>query len=76
MNLEIERTSLITATQTLDASGMNVGTTGNISVRMAGGMLITPTGIATSALRPEQMVAMQLDGSWDGAFRPSSEWEM
>ncbi|WP_245467560.1 MULTISPECIES: class II aldolase/adducin family protein [unclassified Mesorhizobium] len=76
MELEIERTSLITTTQTLDASGMNVGTTGNISVRTTGGMLITPTGIATSALRPEQMVAMQLDGSWDAAFRPSSEWEM
>ena len=76
MDIETARARLIAATETLDASGMNVGTTGNISVRTANGMLITPTGIATSALRPEQMVAMQLDGSWEGAFRPSSEWEM
>ncbi|RUT95601.1 class II aldolase/adducin family protein, partial [Mesorhizobium sp. M7A.T.Ca.TU.009.01.3.2] len=76
MDTETARASLITATQTLDASGMNVGTTGNISVRTTSGMMITPTGIATSALRPEQMVPMQLDGSWEGAFRPSSEWEM
>lgn len=76
MDTDIARASLIAATVTLDASGMNVGTTGNISVRTADGMLITPTGIATSALRPEQMVAMRLDGSWDGVIKPSSEWEM
>ncbi|MFD1985178.1 class II aldolase/adducin family protein [Mesorhizobium newzealandense] len=76
MEVEMARTKLITATQTLDANGLNVGTTGNISLRTENGMLITPTGIASNALLPEQMVAMQLDGSWDGAFRPSSEWEM
>ncbi len=76
MDMEIARAALIAATETLDASGMNVGTTGNISVRTRDGMLITPTGIATRALRPEQMVPMPLDGSWDAPFKPSSEWEM
>lgn len=76
MDLDISRASLVSGARAMDASGMNTGTTGNISLRIEGGMLITPTGIPSPMLRPEQMVTMRFDGSWEGALRPSSEWEM
>ncbi|ODT16312.1 MAG: fuculose phosphate aldolase [Mesorhizobium sp. SCN 65-12] len=76
MDLDNSRASLVSGARAMDASGMNTGTTGNISLRIEGGMLITPTGIPSPILRPEQMVTMRFDGSWDGALRPSSEWEM
>ena len=76
MDLDISRASLVSGARAMDASDMNTGTTGNISLRIEGGMLITPTGIPSPMLRPEQMVTMRFDGSWDGALRPSSEWEM
>lgn len=76
MDLDNSRASLVSGARAMDASGMNTGTTGNISLRIEGGMLITPTGIPSPMLQPEQMVTMRFDGSWEGALRPSSEWEM
>lgn len=76
MDLDISRASLVSGARAMDASGMNTGTTGNISLRIEGGMLITPTGIPSPLLQPEQMVTMRFDGSWEGTLRPSSEWEM
>lgn len=70
------RHDLVEAARHVEARGLNSGTAGNISVRHGRGMLITPTGIPASVLRPEEMVEMDLDGGWDGAFRPSSEWAM
>lgn len=55
---------------------LNIGTTGNISARPNGGMLITPSGIAPKKLTPELIVAMDLDGTWSGDVRPSTEWAL
>jgi L-fuculose-phosphate aldolase len=37
-------------------------------------MLITPTSTPYEAMQPEQIVFMDLDGSFDAKQRPSSEW--
>jgi L-fuculose-phosphate aldolase len=37
-------------------------------------MLITPTSVPYETMQPEQIVHMGLDGSFDPAQRPSSEW--
>lgn len=37
-------------------------------------MLITPTSVPYQTMRPEQIVFMKLDGSFDAKQRPSSEW--
>jgi L-fuculose-phosphate aldolase len=58
----------------MNASGINQGTSGNISLRHGEGMLVTPTSTPYEAMRPEQIVYMHLDGSHDPAQRPSSEW--
>lgn len=77
MEFEAEREAVLRATLEIDARGLNSGTSGNISVRVADGMLITPSGIVPNGLRAADMVLMGLDGSWaGGALQPSSEWEM
>lgn len=70
------RQSLVDAVRQVAAKGLNSGTSGNISLRLDTGMLITPTGITPEKLGPASMVEMSLDGGWQGTVRPSSEWNM
>lgn len=58
------------------ALGLNRGSEGNLSLRLADGFLITPSGLANDSLEPEQMVRMDLDGNWQGPLKPSSEWRI
>lgn len=61
----------------MNASGLNQGTSGNISVRCGNDMLISPSGIAYDTLRPEMVATMAIDdesGSWVGPLKPSTEW--
>ena len=69
-----KRQSIIDACLQMNQMGINQGTSGNISLRHDAGMLITPTSVPYEAMRPEQIVYMGLDGSFDPAQRPSSEW--
>ena len=74
MNDREKRQSIIDACLRMNAMGINQGTSGNISLRHGGGMLITPTSTPYEAMQLEQIVYMHLDGSHDPAHRPSSEW--
>jgi L-fuculose-phosphate aldolase len=69
-----KRQSIIDACLRMNALGINQGTSGNISLRHEDGMLITPTSVPYEAIRLEQIVYMGLDGAFDPAQRPSSEW--
>jgi len=61
----------------LGTKGLNKGTSGNVSARTGGGMLITPTGIAPDRLLPENIVHMSLTGEvGPDQLTPSSEWQM
>ncbi len=61
----------------MDERGLNRGTSGNVSARCGGAMLVTPSGVPASLLTPEQMVLVQANGSTaPGALKPSSEWLM
>ncbi len=68
------RQALAAAARALTAQGLNRGSAGNLSARHGAGFLVTPTGIAAEDLRPEDIVPMALDGGWQGARAPSSEW--
>ena len=68
------RQLLVTAVQTLDARGLNRGSTGNASARWGQGMLITATGIGAEGLRPQDLVWVGWDGTAQGDWQPSSEW--
>jgi L-fuculose-phosphate aldolase len=69
-----QRRSIVDACVRMNALGINQGTSGNISLRHDEGMLITPTSVPYEAMRPDQIVYMGLDGAFDPARRPSSEW--
>jgi L-fuculose-phosphate aldolase len=71
------REDLARAVHQLDRAGLNHASTGNTSVRHAGGMLITPSGIPAAELDADAMVALGLDGTaTPGQQRPSSEWRL
>lgn len=66
---EIIRTSL-----RMNELGINQGKAGNLSARIDDGFLITPTGILYEEVKPDQIVAMRLDGTHTADVLPSSEW--
>jgi L-fuculose-phosphate aldolase len=71
------RQAIIDKCRWMNASGLNQGTSGNISVRHKDVMLITPSGVPYDTMTPEMIAAMPLeatDGSYQGPMRPSSEW--
>lgn len=71
------RRGIIDKCRWMNASGLNQGTSGNISARFGEVMLITPSGIPYDAMTPEMVAAMPIladDGSWTGPARPSTEW--
>jgi len=71
------RQQVVAALQYLVQAGLTSGTSGNVSVRTADGMLITPTGMQPKDLQPQHIVYMQLDGRvGDDQLTPSSEWHM
>ena len=68
------RQELINTALAMGSNGLNRGTAGNVSVRYDGGFYITPTGMPYSALQPDDIPMMSLDGSSQGRRQPSSEW--
>lgn len=68
------RRAIIAACREMNASGINQGTSGNISVRDGDGMLITPTSMGYDVMEPEDIVWMGFDERVEGRTRPSSEW--
>lgn len=73
------RQAIIDKCRWMNASGLNQGTSGNISVRHDDLMFITPSGIPYETLTPEMIAAMPLardDGSHRGPLKPSSEWRI
>ena len=71
------RQDIIEACRTMNALGINQGTSGNVSARHGDSLLITPSGVPYEALAPADIVAMTLTGdygSYQGELAPSSEW--
>jgi len=68
------RTALIAAARSMNALGINQGTSGNVSVRAGKGFLITPSALPYDRTAPDDIVAVTLDGTPKGRRRPSSEW--
>ncbi len=68
------RAKLIATAIELNASGINQGTSGNLSVRCDDGFLVTPSGMEYADLTPDDVVFMTLDGDHQGKRNPSSEW--
>lgn len=70
------RQQLIAAALAMQASGLNRGTAGNISLRADDGFYITPTGMPYAALTAADIPHMTLTGTISGQRKPSSEWRL
>jgi L-fuculose-phosphate aldolase len=68
------RQGIIDTCREMNATGLNQGTSGNVSHRIENGMLITPTSLPYAAMQPEDIVEMSFDATYEGLHRPSSEW--
>lgn len=76
MNENVLREGLLATARAMAANGLNAGTAGNASVRSAKGFLITPSGRAYEDCTAADMAFVAMDGTWQGAFAPSSEWRI
>ena len=80
------RQQLLAATRQLAAAGLNSGSAGNLSLRLQGGLLITPSAVPPEQMEPEDLVAIDGQGqplaaaAGDAANTPgrapSSEWRL
>lgn len=85
MSLSELGAEVITTALAMNDRGINNGTSGNVSARVAdeygGGMLVTPSGRPYDQLVPDDLIHMATDITWttvgderDPGLRPSSEW--
>ncbi|MGI9597646.1 MAG: class II aldolase/adducin family protein [Acidimicrobiales bacterium] len=71
---------LIATATAMEQKGINNGMAGNVSVRVDGGMLITPSGVPYDRMGAGDVINMSFDTSWaplapaNEHLRPSSEW--
>ena len=70
------RGEIVAHCREMNASGINQGTSGNISVIFGDRMLISPSAIPYGQLEPEMIASFPLDGrgAWEGPKKPSTEW--
>jgi len=72
---EPKRSEVLRAAQRLSETGLSLGTSGNVSCRGDGGMLLTPTALSYARMSEEDIVELNLEGELlAGHRRPSTEW--
>ncbi len=69
-----ERQSLIDICLKMNNTSLNSGSSGNASLRIDKGYLITPSGLAYSQTKPQDIVYMDKNLQYYGNLLPSSEW--
>lgn len=73
------RLQLLAAARRLQELGLNQGTAGNLSLRLPGGLLITPSSLACERMQPGDLVELDARGAVRSAApgrQPSSEWRL
>lgn len=69
------RAAVVETARAMSASGLSPGRSGNVSARVADGMLITPSGLAYETMQPSDIVHVLSNGSVPaGQRKPSTEW--
>src|SRR5207302_3333893 len=61
------REAIVATARAMNAAGINRGTSGNVSARIDGGFLITPSGVPYHATASTDVVAMSEDGEARGS---------
>ena len=68
------RLAVVAAAREMNALGINRGKSGNVSARVDGGFLVTPSALPYDRTQAEDVVFVAADGTPQGRRRPSSEW--
>jgi len=68
------RLAVVQTARQMNALGINRGKAGNVSARIDGGFLVTPSALPYDETEPEDIVAVGEDGAPRGRRKPSSEW--
>jgi L-fuculose-phosphate aldolase len=76
IRIEVRR-EIVAVSRALDDAGLMPNKSGNVSARVPGGFLVTPSGVPYARLEPGQIVELGDDAQVvEGSLRPSSEWRM
>ncbi|MEO3473486.1 class II aldolase/adducin family protein [Roseomonas sp. CAU 1739] len=70
--------AIVAAAQRLDAAGMMPSKSGNLSIRVGGGFIVTPAALPYAQMTEADLVRVGLDGAvaLGAPHRPSSEWRL
>ena len=68
------RQGIVDSCRAMNALGINQGTSGNISARFNGGILISPSALSYDSMTADDIVYVAKDGSRDEGSVPSTEW--
>src|SRR6185437_6638300 len=68
------RLAVIRTACDMNVLGINRGKSGNVSARIDGGFLVTPSALPYEQTAPDDIVAVDHDGVARGRRAPTSEW--
>lgn len=68
------RLKLVATAREMNGLGINRGKAGNVSARIDGGFLVTPSALPYDQTAPDDVVVVHQDGRFGGRRKPSSEW--
>jgi len=68
------RTRIVRTARAMNALGINRGKSGNVSARVEGGFLVTPSALPYDETAPQDIVFVDGEGKAIGTRVPSSEW--
>lgn len=68
------RHAIVATAREMNALGINRGKSGNVSARIDGGFLVTPSGLPYAETTIDDIVALDQAGLATGTREPSSEW--
>ena len=68
------RQGIVETCREMNRIGLNQGTSGNLSHRIPGGMLITPSSLPYDRMEADDIITMAYSAEYEGRHRPSSEW--
>jgi L-fuculose-phosphate aldolase len=68
------RLAVVRTARRMNALGINRGKSGNVSARIGGGFLVTPSALPYDETDAEDIVAVGEEGAARGRRKPSSEW--
>lgn len=71
---QLKREAVVRHCRAMNTTGLNQGTSGNISIRHKDGLLISPASHPYNTLTPDDIIFLGMDGVSSGKWDPSSEW--